>query len=140
MILWDLGLICFGTIASMDSWDVLDVVRILSRDERFYQFHQIPFLRDHQQLACTPKDPPRRVEIKQMSRFVCMRKIIESSTKSFENLLLWNRLKPAYVYYMLIKWTTWNECVLGQLMLVRLGEPLEGHRGNHPDGRHAPLL
>ena len=46
----------------------LDVVRILYyRHLKFCQFHQIPLLCDHQELACTPKDPPRRVSITQMS-------------------------------------------------------------------------
>ena len=47
--------------------DFLDVVRILYKHVRFYQFHQIPLLCDHQELACTPKDPPRRVDMKEMN-------------------------------------------------------------------------
>ena len=45
----------------------LDVVRILCKHVKLYQFHQIPLLCDHQELACTPKDPPRRVDMKEMS-------------------------------------------------------------------------
>ena len=33
----------------------------------FFQFHQIALLCDHQELACTSKDPPRRVDMKDMS-------------------------------------------------------------------------
>ena len=33
----------------------------------FYKFHQISLLCDHQELACTPKDPPRRVDMNEMS-------------------------------------------------------------------------
>ena len=29
----------------------------------FYKFHQISLLCDHQELACTPKDPHRRVDM-----------------------------------------------------------------------------
>ena len=61
---------------------------------RVYQFHQTPVLCDHQDLACTPKDPPRRVDMKEISIF--LRKLIDLSTKPFENLLLWDRLKTAY--------------------------------------------
>ena len=42
-------------------------VRILYRHIGFYKFHQISFLCDHQELACTPKDPPRRVDMKEIS-------------------------------------------------------------------------
>ena len=47
--------------------DFLDVVRILYQHIRFYQFHHIPLLYDHQGLAYTPKDPPRRVVMKESS-------------------------------------------------------------------------
>ena len=43
------------------NFDFLDVVRILYTHVRFYQVHQMPQLCDHQELACTPKHPPRRV-------------------------------------------------------------------------------
>ena len=33
----------------------------------FYKFHKISLLCDHQELACTPKDPPRRVDMNEMS-------------------------------------------------------------------------
>ena len=47
--------------------DFADVVRILFQYIRFYQFHQIPLLCDHQDLACTTKDPPRRVDMNERS-------------------------------------------------------------------------
>ena len=47
--------------------DFLDIVGILYKHVRFFQFHQIALLRDHQELACTSKDPPRRVDMKDMS-------------------------------------------------------------------------
>ena len=54
----------------------------------FYKFHQISLLCDHQELACTPKDPPRQVDMNEMS-LICfyITKMIELSTKMFENLL-----------------------------------------------------
>ena len=33
----------------------------------FYKFHKITFVCYHQELACTPNDPPRRVDINEMS-------------------------------------------------------------------------
>ena len=35
--------------------------------ERVFRFHQFQLLCDHQGLACTPKRPPRRVDMKEMS-------------------------------------------------------------------------
>ena len=35
------------------------------RHIRFHKIHQIPLLCYHQELACTPKDPPRRVDMKE---------------------------------------------------------------------------
>ena len=35
--------------------------------QSFYKCHQISFLCDHQELACTPKDPPRRVDMNERS-------------------------------------------------------------------------
>ena len=40
---------------------------LLEYDTRFYRFHEIALLCDHQELACTSKDPPRRVDMKDMS-------------------------------------------------------------------------
>ena len=37
-------------------------VRISYKHKRCYQFHNISLLFNHQGLACTPKDPPRRVD------------------------------------------------------------------------------
>ena len=48
-------------------WVFLDIVGILYKHIRFFQFHQIALLCDHQELACTSKDPPRRVDMKDMS-------------------------------------------------------------------------
>ena len=60
----------FGLIDCMRFWDFLDVVGILYKHVRFFQFHQIALLCDHQELACTSKDPPRRVDMKKMSLIV----------------------------------------------------------------------
>ena len=46
--------------------DFLDIVGILYKHVRFFQFHQIALLCDHQELACTSKDLPRRVDMKEM--------------------------------------------------------------------------
>ena len=63
--LWDLFV--FETIDFMRCLDFVDVVRILFQPTRFCQFHHIPLLRDHQELACTPKDSPRRVDMNETS-------------------------------------------------------------------------
>ena len=47
--------------------DFLDVVGILYKHVGFFHFRQIALLCDHQELACTSKDPPRRVDMKEMS-------------------------------------------------------------------------
>ena len=60
---------------------------------RIYQFHQISVLCYHQELACTPKDPPRRVDMNERS-LICFYN--ELSTKPFENLLFWACWKTAY--------------------------------------------
>ena len=39
-------------------WDVVAVVGIAHILERLYRIHQIRLLCDHQELACTPEDPP----------------------------------------------------------------------------------
>ena len=75
-----------------------DVVGILYKHVRFYRFHQIPFLCDHHELACTAKDPPRRVDMNESSLIFFIRKFIESSTEPFENPLFWNLLTTAYVF------------------------------------------
>ena len=62
--IWDL--FDFEIIEFMRFLDFSDV-RILYRQLRFYKFHQISLLCDHQELACTPKDPPRRVDMNEMS-------------------------------------------------------------------------
>ena len=80
---------------------LLDVVRISFEHISVYQLHQIPLVCDHQELACTPKDPPRRVVMQEMSQIVFIRKCMELSPKQFENLRLWNRLKTAYVLFYL---------------------------------------
>ena len=47
--------------------DLLGVVGILYKHVRFCRFRQIALLCDHQELTCTSKDPPRRVDMKEMS-------------------------------------------------------------------------
>ena len=90
-------LFVFEFIDYMRCWDFLvDVVRILFQQIRFYNFPQIPLLCDHQELTCTPKDPPPRVDMNERSLFF-IRKYIELSTKPFEDLLVWNLLKTAHV-------------------------------------------
>ena len=48
---------------------------LLEYDTRFYRFHEIQLLCDHQELACTPKDPPRLVDMKEMSLIVLYKNI-----------------------------------------------------------------
>ena len=50
--------------------DFLDAARTLHEHSQFYQCHQVPLLCDRQELASTPKDPPRRVEMEEMSLIV----------------------------------------------------------------------
>ena len=96
MILWYLGLF-FRFIDFMRFVHFLDVVGILYKHVRFFQFHQIALLCDHQELACTSKDPPRRVDMKEMSLICWGKNISWVIEKPFENLLLWHCLKTAYV-------------------------------------------
>ena len=44
-----------------------DVVGILYKHVRFYQFHWISLLFDHHEMACRRKDPPRRVDMNEVS-------------------------------------------------------------------------
>ena len=55
---------------------------------RFFWMHQIQFACDHQKLACTPKDLPRRDSVKERSfrHSYC----IELSIAPFEQLFSWN--------------------------------------------------
>ena len=71
----------------------------------FYKFHQISLLCDHQELACTPKDPPRRVDMNERSLIFFIIRIIELSTKPFENLLFWTCWKTAYALFDIGYWT-----------------------------------
>ena len=57
----------FEIIGVMKFLDFLDVVRTLYKHEWFHDFHRISFLRDHQELACTPKDPRRPVDMKEIN-------------------------------------------------------------------------
>ena len=93
------GTILFSNVLFlfMRCLDFLDVVRIANKHVRFYPFHQIPLLCDQQELACTPKDTPRRIDMKEFCLSILVRQVIELSTKPFENLLLPNHLKTAYV-------------------------------------------
>ena len=52
-------------IALMRFWisGFLEVVKTLYKHIRLYQLHQISFVCHHQELARTPKDPPRRVDM-----------------------------------------------------------------------------
>ena len=62
--IWDL--FDLEIIEIMRFLDFFDVI-ILFRHMRFHKFHQIPLSCDHQELACTPKDPPRRVDMNERS-------------------------------------------------------------------------
>ena len=48
-------------------FSTLNVVGISFMHVRFYQFHQSSLVCDHHELACTPKDPPRRFDMIEMS-------------------------------------------------------------------------
>ena len=117
-------LLCF--IRFLDS---RHAVRILHK--KVLSISSNPTLCDHQELACTPKDPSRRVDMKEMSLIrLCVRKIIELWTKLFETYSCGNVWQPYMGFYILTKWTIRIGCVLGELRLGRLGEPLGGDWGN----------
>ena len=63
----------FGLAALMTFFNLLDAVRLLYTRLRCYQFHQILLVVscDNQELACTPKDPPRRADTRELSLFFC---------------------------------------------------------------------
>ena len=54
---------CFHKIV----FDLLDVVRLFYKHLGLYKCHKIPLVYDHQELACTPKYPPRRVDMKEIT-------------------------------------------------------------------------
>ena len=61
----------FGFSALMTFLNLLDAVRLLYMRVRCYQFHQVLLSCDNQELACTPKDSPRRADTREMSLFFC---------------------------------------------------------------------
>ena len=65
MIVWDFGLIYFSNLLIL--WDFWIFWLLLEYDTRFFQCREIGLLCDHQELACTSKDPPRRVDMKEMN-------------------------------------------------------------------------
>ena len=73
--LFEFGTFFFESILVSAMFGLLDVVRILYRHMMFYQFHQIPLLCDHRELACTPKDPPRRFDMNEMGLIFFYEKI-----------------------------------------------------------------
>ena len=77
--------------------DFLNVVRRSYQHIRFDQLDPMPLLCDHQGLTCTPEDPNRSVDMKEIGLLFLISKHIEVSTKSFEQVLLRNRLKTAYM-------------------------------------------
>ena len=65
--IWNFFLSLLSFLWGFGFLDFWDVVGILYKHMRCYQFHQISILCDHQRLACTQKDPPRRVDMNEMS-------------------------------------------------------------------------
>ena len=123
----------FEMSAFMRFGDFLDGVRVSYKHVRFYHIHQMPLLCDHQELACTPKHPPRRVDMKETSRiyshtnnYCVINKTVWRPTLG----LLATRFKARMCSYILINWIMWIECMLEELRLGRLGEPLGGSREN----------
>ena len=120
----------------------LDVVWISYKHIRLYRFHRIPLLCDHRELACTPKDPPRRFIWKNESTklFSYIRTSIVFRQNSL-NTYCWRTVwKPHMCFYILIKWIMWIECMFGGLRLGRLGKPLGGSWGNWVACNHLPGL
>ena len=70
----------FGTylfsklLISLDFWIFWMLLEYYVGMQGFYKFHQIPLLCDHHELARTPKDPPRRVDMNEMSLISCCKK------------------------------------------------------------------
>ena len=92
--IWDK--LVFEVVAFMTFLNFVDVVRILYKHVRLYQFHQISLLYDHQELACTPKDPPRRAGIK-MSLTSFYKKMYWVVDKAVWKPSLVEQFKTAYV-------------------------------------------
>ena len=112
----------FTDFTKFISW----IVRIQYEHVRFYQFHQIPLLWDHhchQELACTLKDPPRRVDRNEPNVFF-VRNFDELSKNRLKTYSCGAVCKPHMRSYISLKWIIWIECMLGELWLGRLGEPL----------------
>ena len=55
------------SVTNLTFRDFLDDVGIAYKHKRFYRNHQLQVLCDHQELAYTPKDPPWRVSMTEMS-------------------------------------------------------------------------
>ena len=72
--MWDLGfvvVVCFDFCFCFEFLDFERLLEYFISTEGFYQFHQISFLCHRHELACTPKDPPRRVDMKEMN-LICL--------------------------------------------------------------------
>ena len=100
---------------------------------RSYQFHKTPLLCDDQELACTPKDPPRQVDMNEMSLTSCYRKINELSTNPFETQLLANRLKTAYALLYLDKMNYMNRMRAWGTQAWEAGGTTGGDWEDHPE-------
>ena len=79
---------------------------LMEYDTRFYRFHEIHLLCDHQELACTPKDPPWRVNMKERSSFVLEHLLSyrQNRLKTYSCGTVW---KPHMCSYILIEWIVW---------------------------------
>ena len=115
------GIVFFGFVVFMTSFKFLDVVSVLYKHVRFYQFHQIPLLCDHQELACTPKDPPWRVDIKNESDFFdkkTMTALASRKKKHIRNFELtciricWVSTINIWLWYIFLNFYV-NNCVFG---------------------------
>ena len=93
--IWDL--LRFGNIVFMWILKFLDVFWILHKHVNKYQFHQIPLLCNHQELACTPTAAPRRVDMKEMSLIVFRKKTYWVIAKTTWKTTLVERCETAYV-------------------------------------------
>ena len=67
MILWYAALICFRIHWLDLIFGFRECCSNMISTHMFYQLHQVPLLCDHQELACTLEDPPRRVDVNEMS-------------------------------------------------------------------------
>ena len=83
-------------------WDLWTSGMLLKHDSRGF----VNFIKSHFYAITKSWHAHQKIRLdeliwKKWVKFICLRKIIELSTRPFENLLFWNLLKTAYVFLYL---------------------------------------